>query len=275
MKQQMGTLKLDAFATKKAQHLSPVALTGGLEGSIKLGEPVEIVSGAQGSRLAVDLNTVDRSQSTVTATSDETYSGPSSRTTFVLEQYVPPKANAYDTAYEGDVLRYGMKVRILANATSLGANLGLTGQVEETTEMLASKPVSSGFKARLSKHQLVSLYRAGPGAYDAVWVVVPPRAEDRLVAMGVEVLQGAPVALVHCGTNAPLRVELGYKNLTDFGYEFEVSASVDGAANRLAALDDLFQGKDLGPTNQWVFNVGYVEKEEGAEQAGEEAVVAE
>lgn len=55
----------------------------------------------------------------------------------------------------------------------------------------------------------------------------------------------------------PLCVEEKHKVLTDFGYEYEVSAHADVAPGRVRALDDLYQGKLLREANRFVFNIGF------------------
>lgn len=226
----------------------------------------------------------------MTATTPETYRGPSARTTFVLEQYVPPKPNAYDAVFPGTELRYGMKVRVRVNPDATGGDAS-------AAPLLVSEPASTGAKARLSKHQLVYLSRGGTSGYSSVWQVIAPKASDRAAAEGLPVLQGAPVALVHSGTQVsggrgcaggrggacaqsscsavrgpqmPLCVEAAHKVLTDFGFELEVSAHASVANNRVDALDDLFQGRELRPeANVFLFNAGF--EEAGAEGAAEGA----
>lgn len=66
----------------------------------------------------------------------------------MLEQYVPPRDNAYDGVYQGDVLRYGMKVRLYANAVSMGGALEDTGKAEGMCCAVGSEPASSGAQVR-------------------------------------------------------------------------------------------------------------------------------
>jgi len=274
-KAQTGTLKLNAHTNKLDTQGCPVELTGGTgDGAITLGEPIEIVSTATGSRLAVDLDERSPGQSMVTGTTGETYGGPSARCTFVLEQYVPPKENAYDSVYEGPALRYGMKVRVLVNAAALGADAADTGKAGETTRALCSAPKSSGALARLSKHQAVAVADDATTPYHCVWQVVTPRASERVVSEGLEVLQGAPVALVHCATLTPLCMEGPHMVLTDFGYEHEVSCHADVSSGRVDAMDSLFQGKHLRDNNVFILNIGFdpdAPAAEGAAPAGEAA----
>ena len=126
-------------------------------------------------RLAVDLDEADAHGGLVTATTPETYRGPSARTTFVLEQYVPPKPNAYDAVFPGTELRYGMKVRVRVNPDATGGDAS-------AAPLLVSEPASTGAKARLSKHQLVYLSRGGTSGYSSVWQVIAPKASDRAAA---------------------------------------------------------------------------------------------
>lgn len=62
-----------------------------------------------------------------------------------------------------------------------------------------------------------------------MWEVVTPDPAQRALSTGLEVLAGAPLQLVHCGTHKPLLVEAGQRYPNDFGLEWELTARVCGS----------------------------------------------
>lgn len=62
----------------------------------------------------------------------------------------------------------------------------------------------------------------------AVWEVVTPEPAQRAISVGLEVLAGAPIQLIHCATQKPLLAET-QKYPNDFGMELELSARTSGS----------------------------------------------
>lgn len=120
--------------------------------------------------------------------------------------------------YSDDVLRYGQKIRLVANPQILGQPIDAGGGAVPLC--LFSKPVSTTHYAKYSHHQAAGFTtRSG---FETVFSVVSPDPAKRLASEGVEVMAGVPIALLHCATACLLCLEPdAYPN--DFGTEREVS----------------------------------------------------
>lgn len=217
-KQMSGTLRLHAHSDKLERGLSPVDLAPkGQDGVVRLGEAIMLLHIDSASVLSVSVDDVGRPTSVTGATGD--LASPLARTTFFLEPYTAPKPSAYELGLEGDELRYGQKVRLVANALNRGA----AADPASDPLYLFSRPQSAEFMAKYSKRQYVGLTRTRN--YDSVWMVVAQDPDQRVVSEGLEVTAGAPIVLVHCQTNQALCMETDFRFATDFGVECEVSAN--------------------------------------------------
>ena len=96
------------------------------------------------------------------ATAAPQLKAPCARNTFILVKYSAPRADISTTHYRDDVLRYGQKVRIIANAAVVnGQALDAAGGPRPLH--LFSKPVSTTHFAKHS-HQQVRPRSACQGA---------------------------------------------------------------------------------------------------------------
>ena len=80
---------------------------------------------------------------------------PCARNTFVLTKYTSPRLDIGTTHYDDDVLRYGQKVRVVANSAVRGEELDSGGG--SAPLCLFSKPVCPTHFAKYSHHQVRAL----------------------------------------------------------------------------------------------------------------------
>jgi hypothetical protein len=147
---------------------------------------------------------------------------PVARTTFLLVKHSPLRPTPGDPAWEGNTLRYGQRLLLMANPMAQGEKLGADLLRGSKPLYLVSRPVTATTAAKLSRHQLVA-FTAAP-SFDAVWETVPIDPLERARAAGRTVMAGDPLLLVHVATRAPLCLEATCGFLTaDFGVELEIS----------------------------------------------------
>lgn len=191
-----GTLKLDSFQTKLQNSLSPIDLAPkSPDGVIRFGELVLALGIGTSAALSVSVDQANRPHCVTGARGD--LATPCGRSTFYLERYECARPSAYEPLFEGDALRYGSKFRIVVNPATRGEDADPSGG--STPTYLFSRPISSDFAAKHSKHQYVGL--TGTKNYDTVWQVLAVDPAQRGLSEGLEVTVGAPVVLVHCATN--------------------------------------------------------------------------
>ena len=79
---------------------------------------------------------------------------PCARNTFILAKYTAPRLDVSTTHYEDDVLRYGQKIRLIANPAITGQPTDAGGG--KAPLCLYSKPVSTTHHAKYSHNQVRS-----------------------------------------------------------------------------------------------------------------------
>lgn len=263
-KKETGRLKIETFQQRMAIALAEVELTRIRDDPyVHFGDLLQLVHGESGAALACDVEDKDTrpGEDACTATATTEFRLPVARNTFLIAKYRPARPSPQETYYDDDVLRYGEKIRLVANP--LAQNQELTSDGGPRPLYLFSRPISINNYAKFSRHQLVGF--TSRDTYDAVWQVATPDPSERIAAEGVEVMAGAPLLLVHCATSKPLCLEQGaaqrYPN--DFGMELEVTAHQAVSAGMQQGLEHLTMGKTtkalpkstLSP-NHWVFLTG-------------------
>lgn len=119
--------------------------------------------------------------------------------------------------------RFGQRFHIIANPMARGEPFSPSGGASPL--FLCSWPAGPSRASKYGRRQPVAFSNA-PG-HAAVWMVAPLDPAERGAAEGAPVPAGALVAVVHCGTGAPLCVEEGVAFPTDFeAREHEVRGCV-------------------------------------------------
>jgi len=211
-----GELTIDKFNARIVQAEEEQKLTPAEDGFVHIGGIGQLKSTDSDASLACDISECEPRQGENNYSVSGAKVSCCTRSTFIMEKYQPRKLNAYESIYDDDILRYGQKIRLVANPK---------GNTEEDRSLyLFSKPVSTLYFAKLCKKQYVGL-TTSEDTYDSVWQVLTVDPAQRTVSEGVEVLLGAPVALIHCATNQGLTFESTQTINNDFGKEMEVSCS--------------------------------------------------
>ncbi|GMH40575.1 hypothetical protein BSKO_08479 [Bryopsis sp. KO-2023] len=259
-KKESGHLKLDEFQLRMSIALRDFELTKIKEDEfVHYGDLIQLGNVESGAVLCGDIKDKDtrpgERSCAVTATSSLTF--PCARNTFLIARYKPKSMAVFDTYYD-DILRFGQKLRLIANPAINDEPLDGVGGRRPLC--LFSRPISTTHSAKYSRHQVVGLtYKVG---YETVWEVRPTNPEEWIVSEGREVRPFEPITLVHCATKQALKLEeAGYPN--DFGVEMEVSAhSVLSTAKR-SVLVNSSEGKIRGSIdkpvsspNHWAFVTG-------------------
>lgn len=171
---------------------------------VHFGDVVQLVHLESGSVLACDVNDIDRrtGEEACAATAAPEVRAPCARNSLIILKYQPPRDNALEADYGDDIVRYGSKVRLAAHPLATGDIVNSQGG--ERPLCLFSKPVSTTHFAKYSRNQLVGFTHKEN--FDSVWQVVTPDPAQRTVSEGVEIFAGAPIMLMHCGTQKPLLV---------------------------------------------------------------------
>lgn len=239
-KKDTGRLKIDMFQARMSTALSEVEMTKIRDDPyVHFGDVIQLVHVDTGTVLACDVEDKDMrpGELACAATAAPEIRAPCARNTFLISKYRPPRMSALDTFYEDDVLRYGQKIRLLANPLAQGESLDSAGGPRPLC--LFSRPVSTTHFAKYSRSQLAGF--TWRHTYDSVWQVVTPDPSERLVSEGVEVMAGAPILFVHCATKKPLCLE-PYKYPNDFGNELEISARQAAGQGLKLALEQASTG---------------------------------
>lgn len=257
-KKEMGTLKMDKFETRMNTALAKVALTKSTDGNVHFGDVFQLQNMPSGTMLAVDVENKDpRAAENSCAVASSFITDPCARNTFMLVKHTPGKKEILVDTFDDNTVHYGQKVKIVANPMCVGAELSYPG---EQPLYLKSYPVSTTHFAKFSRFQEVVL--SPNDGYETVWEVVTPDPTKRMVSAGVPVMAGAPIVLLHCGTNQCLSVE-GHSVMNDFGKELEVcahSAVTKGTVNNMQKMpfgvpQVLLDKAPSGP-NAFVFVMG-------------------
>jgi len=218
-KKEMGTLKMDKFQKRMNTALAKVSLTKSADGNVHFGDVFQLQNLASSTMLAVDVENKDpRAAENSCAVASSFITEPCARNTFMLVKHTPGKKEFLTDTYSDDTLHYGQKVKLVANPQSVGQELAYPG---EQPLFLKSYTVSTTHFAKFSRFQEVVC--SPNDGYETVWEVLTPNPSKRLVSAGVPVMVGAPIVLLHCGTNQCLSVE-GHTVMNDFGKELEVCA---------------------------------------------------
>jgi len=157
----------------------------------------------------------------VTATSSVAGAAPVARTTFLICKYTPLRPSPLEPLWDDDVLHWGQKIHLIANAMAYGEPLDASGGSRPL--FLGSQPASATCTAKYSPHQAVMFTSAASYAA-AAWIVQPVEPAECLAREGEAVRSGSPLLLVHCATQSPLCLECSVTFPTDFGAEHQVLA---------------------------------------------------
>lgn len=220
-KRETGSLKIDKFQARMSTALAEQELSKIRDDPyVHFGDVIQLVHVDTGTVLSSDVEDKDLrpGELSCAATAAPELRLPCARNTFLLAKYRPPRMAALETFYEDDVLRYGQKVRLVANPAAQAEPIDSAGGPRPLC--LFSRPISTTHFAKYSRSQYCGF--TWRHTYDSVWQVVTPDPNERLVSQGVEVMAGAPVLFIHCATKKPLCLE-PYKYPNDFGHELEVS----------------------------------------------------
>lgn len=221
-KKTTGTLRLDAYHERMSVALQEVDLTKTRDDEyVHFGDIVQLVHVDSSTVLACDVSDADTrpGENSCAATAATQATAPCARNSLVLVSYIPPPQSPLEPEYDDDTLRYGQKVQLVVHPAASGQSVDSAGG--QRPLRLFSKPVSTTHFAKYCRNQLVGFtYR---NSFDTVWEVVTPDPTHRALSVGLEVLAGAPVMLVHSATQKPLLVE-DQKYPNDFGMELELSA---------------------------------------------------
>ncbi|WIA11012.1 hypothetical protein OEZ85_011166 [Tetradesmus obliquus] len=244
-KREAGSLKLDRYQQRMQTACSPVEMTKVRDDPyVHFGDIVQLLHVNTGCLLAVDVEDKE----------------PVTRNTFLITKYIPSKPTPLEQQWADDVLRYGQRIRLLANPMAQGEPLDAAGG--EAPLALYSQPLSVSCAAKLSRQQLVGFTWKAAG-FDSVWQVQPLSPADQLACEGVEVAAGAPLLLVHSATAKPLNLEEAAKRPTDFGVELEVSANAVTSSGKQLALEHAARGETTRmlpkphlSSNHWAFVTG-------------------
>eukprot|EP00899_Mesostigma_viride_P029443 jgi/Mesvir1/9684/Mv12165-RA.1 len=246
-RKERGELKLDKFQERMAIAKRPVELTTPVaDGYVHFGSVVQLKSFHTGGVLAVDVGDKDpRATHHLSCAATVTKEiEPVARTTFILAKYKAPKTAKLEPFYPDDLVHYGQKVRLILNPLALNQ---APGDLDHAL-YLQSQPTSTTSYAKHSRHQEVRATEERN--YGAVWTVLCPRVEDRLVSEGVPLEQGAIFVLQHAGTAQGLLCDgTPYKN--DFGTESEVCAH-SATTKGKGPAPSLTEKGELSP-NWWSF----------------------
>ncbi|KAJ9532387.1 hypothetical protein QJQ45_010424 [Haematococcus lacustris] len=236
-------------------------VTAANDGYVHFGDVLQCVHLESGSVLACDVGDADMrpGELSCAATAAPQLTAPCARNCLILLKYQPPPNSTSEPEFDGDILRYGQKVRIACHPFATGQPLDSAGGPRPLC--LFSKPVSTTHCAKYSRSQLVGFtYKQ---TYDTVWEVVTPEPAERALSVGLEVLAGAPILLLHCATQKPLLADVGQKYPNDFGIEFELSARVNGSKGLKLALEQSSKGLLKGTLRKgehsdtfWAFMAG-------------------
>lgn len=261
-----GTLKLDQHANKMHRCVTPLDLTPKEnDGLVRLGELVMLLNPTTRSAISVSPDAINRPHC-VTAARGE-LAQPCGRSTFFLERYEAAKPSAYEPLFEGDLVRYGQKVRLVVNPQTAGEEPNPCGGTQPL--YVCSRSISADYAAKRSKHQYVGLTAAR--SYDSVWQILAVDPQQRGMSEGLEVQSGAPFVLVHCQTNQALCVESEFPVTTDFGAEFEVSSFNSTAKGYLEATKTEMRTTRIPlEPNYFVFINGSASAQEGEEQPAQQ-----
>ncbi|MEW5306868.1 MAG: hypothetical protein WDW36_009305 [Sanguina aurantia] len=215
-----GTLKLDSFQQKMASLLEEVSMTtSSNDGNVHYGDVVQVVHIDTGNVLATDV-CLQGGAHVFSATAAPDVRAPVVRNTFLLVKYHAPRTAPLEASNDNsNTVCYGQKLRLAAHPSA--TNQEPTAYGGACPLCLFSKPQSLDHYAKYSRQQLVGLCKGD--TYDSVWQVLTPDPALRSLSEGVEVMAGAPVVFLHCGTQKALVIE-AQKYPTDFGIELELSA---------------------------------------------------
>uniref|UniRef100_A0A383WB84 Uncharacterized protein n=1 Tax=Tetradesmus obliquus TaxID=3088 RepID=A0A383WB84_TETOB len=229
---------------------------------VHFGDIVQLLHVNTGCLLAVDVEDKDTrpGELACAASATQVLQEPVARNTFLITKYIPSKPTPLEQQWADDVLRYGQRIRLLANPMAQGEPLDAAGG--EQPLALYSQPLSVSCAAKLSRQQLVGFTWKAAG-FDSVWQVQPLSPADQLACEGVEVAAGAPLLLVHCATAKPLNLEEAAKRPADFGVELEVSANAVTSSGKQLALEHAARGETTRTlpkphlsSNRWAFVTG-------------------
>ena len=230
-------------------RLAQVALTKTVNDEfVRFGDVVQIANLAHGAVLAVDVASTDprpaEASCVVSGAFEPKAQAPCARNTFTFEKYHPRSTAVLVPTYDDEILRYGQKVKIVANPAA--GCVGGGGVIDEDENAPAAKmrlksfPVSTTHFARLSRE--CEVVCSAIDSYECVFEVLTPDPARRLASEGVEVMAGAPVVLLHCQTNRCAAME-GAAFATDFGNELEVCGRTVTGAGNAYVMQGLATGK--------------------------------
>lgn len=264
LKKETGSLQLDRYNERMSIALAEAELTRVCDdGNVHFGDLLQLVHAASGAALCVDVEERDLrpAEKAVGATASPEVTAPVARNTFIIAKYVPAVPSAYDVPFPDDVLRYGQKIRLLANPEAQAEPLDAAGGARPLA--LFSKPISTTHFAKYSRHQVTG-FTWRQSTYDSVWQVVTPDPSQRVASEGIEVAAGAPLLLVHAATQQALCLEGPKRNVpNDFGFEHEVTAHSDISPAMVSMMEFGASGlvtktlrKPEASPNQWCFLAG-------------------
>eukprot|EP00199_Chlamydomonas_sp_CCMP681_P002151 CAMPEP_0119111138 /NCGR_PEP_ID=MMETSP1180-20130426/34119_1 /TAXON_ID=3052 ORGANISM="Chlamydomonas cf sp, Strain CCMP681" /NCGR_SAMPLE_ID=MMETSP1180 /ASSEMBLY_ACC=CAM_ASM_000741 /LENGTH=424 /DNA_ID=CAMNT_0007097937 /DNA_START=15 /DNA_END=1289 /DNA_ORIENTATION=+ len=217
-----GTLRLDSFNSQMSKALQEVELTKVMDDDyVHFGDVIQLVQLETSAVLAVDTSDEDirPGELNCAATAAPQITSPCARNSFVILRYASP-SDPQDAGTGDDIIHYGQKLRLAVHPAALGGAADAQGGPRPLC--LFSKPVTTTHCAKYTRNQLVGFtYR---NTFETVWEVVTPVPSQRALSVGLEVLMGAPIMLVHCATQKPLLVEINQKYPNNFGIELELSA---------------------------------------------------
>ncbi|KAI8466385.1 MAG: flagellar associated protein [Monoraphidium minutum] len=278
-----GALKSSRWQERVAVGTAPVKPSRVREDAwLHFGDLLQCRHAASDCALAVNLH--DREMSTpgeeacAASAVPPPAASPTARTTLLLSKYTPLRPSPLEPQYDGDVLRFGQKVHLLANPMVSGEPLDAAGGSRPL--FLASRPLSATCAARGSRRQAVFFTEAP--SYTAVWAVAPRDPAERGACEGQPVAAGSAVLLVHCATQKPLCLEAGVSFPTDFGpVEHEVTAHLAAAQGMQQGLEHQAKGDDFRalpkrslPPNHWALVNGDVVADLPAAEGGPGALAA-
>eukprot|EP00878_Enallax_costatus_P043536 GHUV01051552.1.p1 GENE.GHUV01051552.1~~GHUV01051552.1.p1 ORF type:complete len:182 (+),score=32.28 GHUV01051552.1:140-685(+) len=113
-----GTLKTTQFQERMATALALVEMTKIRDDPyVHFGDILQLVHVKTGCLLAVDVEDKDPRPGEQTCAGSGTAAtiDPVARNTFLISKYIPNQPTPLEPQWEGDVLRYGQKIRLLAN----------------------------------------------------------------------------------------------------------------------------------------------------------------
>eukprot|EP00803_Ostreobium_quekettii_P009150 evm.model.scf_753.1 EVM.evm.TU.scf_753.1 scf_753:18748-21737(-) len=157
-KKEAGGLKLEEFQHRISSALRDIELTVVRDdGLVHFGDVLQLAQADSGTVLACDVKDKDPRPGELiyAVTGAPSLTSPCARNTFLIVKYKPPRLSPFDTYYDDDTLRYGQKIRLVANPGIAGQPLDVVGG--RSPLCLFSRPVSTTHFSKYSRRQIVGL----------------------------------------------------------------------------------------------------------------------